>query len=986
MIRLYQHFTAVIVFTLFYFPLKAQELSLSQKIEQLVDSADAHRAAGALERSIAKLRRGEKMARNASDSLKAIISHKLAVHFFYTDSFPQAISAVTKAVELRTQALPFGHIDIANSLYLRSLIFRYAGKSSAGIADLEAAVRHIESNSRITKIESASRLASYYAEWGVLLATQGDYYQALFCWDQAERYERQHASSSYLKTRLAYLSELRGTIFHDIGQYDDAIEAFEYALEWQERQQPPSPMALASLYNNLGLTYQQERQYKKALTLFEKAFGLFDKQKERSGMLSVYPNLLKAQAQNDQPEKAKATLAAGLSLVSEVYGTPYHPTAAKMHYYLAEAWLEKEERQESLPNHLQQALHLLAPSCSGENWQDIPDVKGGIIANQTDLLSPMFLKAHFLFTQAQDSSSPDRIEKLEQALRVFESLDLLISQSRQNFKVASSKFYFQKLWIKAYEEAALVSLELYNATTNPAFLNKAFQMASKNKAVVLLEGIKNLDAKKLARIPDSLLTWERELLSDYYQLEDEVYKAIVKEKEEQVKDKKNKLLDTRIAYDRLIRKLENEYPRYYELKYQPVKSVDPAALQKKLDDKTLLIEYFIGSDNILVFFLSSNVLEVMVMEKPAELEADCISYRKLSSKFGLSPEEQDTFMLLSQKLYTLLLQKGLEQFGNSYEHLLLVPDGILLGLSFEALKTGPTSQDYLLYRYQVSYVYANYLLSQPIEQQRITWAQKKRFLGFGLEYDGRLLDSFKQLDTTGNQRSLSLKLRKIGELIYSDDEVLEVNELLKGQAFVNAEATKSNFLKNSQKGDILHLAMHGLLDLDDPLRSALVFAPQKDQSEDYLLYAREIYNLDLPDNRMVVLSACNTGYGKVYIGEGIRSLSRAFMHAGAHSVVASLWSAPDQSTKEITVNFYKNLKMGMSKSAAFQKAKVDFLEQASPTYQSPAYWAHLVIIGQNTPLFGNRSNHWLRIIGVAVLAIGFFFFWANRKQMPKINL
>ncbi len=145
---------------------------------------------------------------------------------------------------------------------------------------------------------------------------------------------------------------------------------------------------------------------------------------------------------------------------------------------------------------------------------------------------------------------------------------------------------------------------------------------------------------------------------------------------------------------------------------------------------------------------------------------------------------------------------------------------------------------------------------------------------------------------------------------------------MQGKAWLAREATERNFKENANNYGILHLAMHGLLNDQDPMFSKLLFI-QNDTLEGGFLNAAEIYDLNA---QLAVISACNTASGKINRGEGIMSLSRAFMYAGCPSIVASLWKAPDAATSKIMVHFYENLNKGLTKSEAIRQAKLAYLE------------------------------------------------------------
>ena len=97
---------------------------------------------------------------------------------------------------------------------------------------------------------------------------------------------------------------------------------------------------------------------------------------------------------------------------------------------------------------------------------------------------------------------------------------------------------------------------------------------------------------------------------------------------------------------------------------------------------------------------------------------------------------------------------------------------------------------------------------------------------------------------------------------------------------------------------------------------------------------------------MVVLSACETGLGKVEFGEGVRSLGKSFLEAGASSIVYSLWTVNDLSTAKIMSAFYSYLKKGKTKDVAMQQARLDYLRQADSLHRNPYFWAGFVLHGE----------------------------------------
>jgi CHAT domain-containing protein len=169
----------------------------------------------------------------------------------------------------------------------------------------------------------------------------------------------------------------------------------------------------------------------------------------------------------------------------------------------------------------------------------------------------------------------------------------------------------------------------------------------------------------------------------------------------------------------------------------------------------------------------------------------------------------------------------------------------------------------------------------------------------------------------------------------------------KRDVFLGMEASESAF-KRSSSGNyqVVHFACHGILNDQSPLRSALVLSPDAEQGEDGFVQMREILDLKM-NSELVVLSACQSGSGTLEKGEGLVGLTRTFFHAGAFSVLSSLWSVNDRSTARLMNDFYSGLVQGQDKGAALRLAKLKML---SSTQSHPFYWAGFVLNGDPGPV------------------------------------
>jgi CHAT domain-containing protein len=165
-------------------------------------------------------------------------------------------------------------------------------------------------------------------------------------------------------------------------------------------------------------------------------------------------------------------------------------------------------------------------------------------------------------------------------------------------------------------------------------------------------------------------------------------------------------------------------------------------------------------------------------------------------------------------------------------------------------------------------------------------------------------------------------------------EAQKVAELFNVKVYDYWLATKENLFKNLGK-DVIHLSCHGMFDENDPLSSGVEFA-------DGRLTAREIFGMKL-DTELVTLSACQTGLSRRSAGDDLIGLTRAFIYAGAPTVIVSLWSVHAGSTMELMLEFYKLLKAGKDKATALQEAQVKIMEKDE--YSLPHYWAPFMLVG-----------------------------------------
>ena len=417
-------------------------------------------------------------------------------------------------------------------------------------------------------------------------------------------------------------------------------------------------------------------------------------------------------------------------------------------------------------------------------------------------------------------------------------------------------------------------------------------------------------------------------------------------------------------FDTLVAEIRRENPRYAAIRYPEPLSLEAA--RALVGPDTALVAYMATRTRVVGFLVTADAFAAVPLEvAPGVLAARVRNYTDL-----LATGEGDEWRDIGRRLYADLLAPFAERIARGVTRLVVVPDGVLYELPFETLE-GPSGR-FLIEDFTVSYAPSATVLAElrdpgrgaasdradmlvvadPASASAASEAPGER-LARSLYEDERL--SVGPIPSTRTEAEAIARLARPGSLI-----------------FTGADASERNVKAARLDGfRVLHFATHGLVSERAPYRSALVLAHGAGDGEDGFLQAREIYRLKLRAD-LVVLSACQTARGAALGGEGVQSLARAFMHAGARSVVASLWNVNDERTAVFMERFYGHLAGGATKADALRSAKLEML--ADPATASPRTWAAFVLVGEASepvPIGAPRRWGWW-LAGAAALALGAF--------------
>jgi tetratricopeptide (TPR) repeat protein len=178
--------------------------------------------------------------------------------------------------------------------------------------------------------------------------------------------------------------------------------------------------------------------------------------------------------------------------------------------------------------------------------------------------------------------------------------------------------------------------------------------------------------------------------------------------------------------------------------------------------------------------------------------------------------------------------------------------------------------------------------------------------------------------------------------------------------FISGQASKNNFLQNFSHYRLIQLYTHAIG--NSPAKEPIIYFA------DSALYLSELIPESTPSTRLIVLSACESGKGEFYRGEGVFSFNREFAALGIPAAVVNLWSVENTATYGITELFYKYLSRGDSTDLALQKAKKEWIQTASDDQRLPYYWAAPILTGSPALLLGNKdSGNWPIFIEIAVM-------------------
>ena len=802
-----------------------------------------------------------------------------------------------------------------------------------------------------------------------------------------------------------------GSVKTRLGDYEPALKIFSEALLLLDADKIPSrqmenQITRSELYAEMGIAYQSEANLEKALEHYQKALAVLDgirpipKGQDLKWWNNTRGNILTNIAEINlelqavpAAEKAIGTAIKTLNpdkfnyvfnaynTLAEVYVATHRDSLAKLAWQHALAIgrkgrVEKRELSKLLNRigwdafekseygtaiqYAQKALHELYPTIDSTDYHQNPNSTVIDPSPENTVAEALDLKGEALYQlHKTDSKQPYLIladSTTALAIEMMENLRNVVEYESSKLRSSGdSRRLFGRMMRILYAEK---ESGLADATA------RAFNYAEKSRAVLLRQKLATDAALLEANKTDTLLAEERDLKDQWVRLRTDLFERQMDLDSSQVKkeDSITQKINRRIfKIEGRLRDLHEQIVVKYKLSADEHenRTADAVAVQKNLlRSNESWIEYFTDPDSNLVylFVIDENAIQFLrqpYQEPDIRAFIEMINNEALAENHAGEPAVWGEFIRRNRSLYQTLLQPAFAK--NIPRRLTLVPDGALALLPFDVLLYKPITADsnqakydslpYLVNRCQLRLVPSATLelwyKNKPQARSTTTYA------GFAPDYSNS-----------------PLRQVKSGAQVVQD-----AASAFRGKAFVGSSASLDTFWQQAPGCAIIHFHGHAEASDSIPDYSWMAFSARQPiasseakageantlgSSDQPLsgnmancLLAYQVYNSHL-NAALVLLSACQTGLGKIAPGEGTLSLSRAFQAAGCPATVMSLWEVRDDATAQIMQLFLKNIRQGQDKDEALAKAKRDYIRKYHREF--PYYWAGYVLTGTADPV------------------------------------
>lgn len=556
---------------------------------------------------------------------------------------------------------------------------------------------------------------------------------------------------------------------------------------------------------------------------------------------------------------------------------------------------------------------------------------------------------------------------IDSAIHYYELAEQLLDVISYDLIDEESKIFWRKNAKDLYFDLIRLNLQLGKT-------QEAFYFSEKSKYVILEEHLRKLDFSGLSSTNNLVLS--------YQQLLDTIKEVKIAQENNRLNltsdlDTQKRLVDLRSREDDLLSRMRSEYPSLHRKLFSWNKP-DLAKIQARLaQSNALLISFFVHDSISYAFYISDSAIQTRTLSSRSFFSEKITALLETFESDNIKQTTAEAYETKSHALYTALID---DKLLASRDQIILIPDDILSLIPFEVLvnKKQENERNFNTLGYLIKDKSVRYLInSNALFADKERDIQTSKVVSFTPSFSGKTaLGLATRSQTDGELMPLTgaiKEMEKLCALFPCESFREEVNEELFYKQATNPSA-------------ILHIATHAIMNDSIPEYSKLVMQQSASlQDHDNYIHLFELKNKVIP-SELTILSACKTGSGKIYHGEGLASLGVAFHYAGSPNLVTSLWSIPDQSSSVIMSDFYQNLKNGLPKFEALRQAKLDYLTENMTNVTHPFYWGGLLYYGDDLVLptleatsMAFPTSYFLLLL-VVLLLLGLFIYTKYRSK------
>lgn len=903
---------------------------------------------------------------NQKDSIE--FYRQIGAQYLSEGEYSNALNSFKKTLQLKEKKYSGFHTEIAKTYANIGVVYKKQGQLEKSLAYYNKAIK-IFNNNKTPKNNRS--LGTLYFNIGNIFTLQKNYSKAESYYKQSIKLLVQDSLTNLDRISMAYNN--LGLLYKDSDAFEKSIHYYNKSYKIKKKLNLPLNsilINLANIYKEIGELKTADKYYAKAKKEIIKVYG-----KVSNYMGSNYLNHGILKLQRNNYVMAEQYFHKALNIFHATLGRR-NPKTANCYINLGDLYFNQKKYKKAVQNY-QNALISLSDSFNTRRLIENPDMKE--IFSKNTYLKILKRKADGL----NNMKSNDE-KNLMLALKTYDKALEVIRDIRLGYMNEETKLKLTAKERNTFIQSIKLSTKLYRITNNKKYLRKAFNYSERSKAAVLYENIQSNQALQISSIPDSLQHKENDIKKKIWTYEEMIYEEKQKKNPntKQIKYWQDQLFELNNEHEDLVVHLEKDYPKYYQLKYN-LKVPTKSSIQEKLQNNEVILEYVLTDKELFTFIVEKDTFNIQRTPIDSSFFSSISALQAFLSNRNFSDhskEDFDHFKKISYRLYSRLIEPLDLKKG---KRLIIIPDNILSYIPFEILIKKDTELDkirykelaYLIKDHPLSYSYSTKVLFNQKNQQTKPYIQL-----------GAYAPSYTNIETlpdnaTATRQKYREKLYPLKGIL---KEVSRISEIVPGKVFIKDEATEEKFKENSGKFDILHLAMHTIINDKDPMYSKMAFTQEANSDEDNFLNTYEIYNLNLK-SKLTVLSSCNTGFGKLSKGEGVMSLARGFKYAGCPSIVMTLWPVEDNSSIRLMEYFYKALKKGQSKDKAMQIAKIKFLENSDRLHAHPYFWSGYLSIGDQSSLYFKRSFYWIGGIILLVALSGIILIVRRKKLFKFLN-